>query len=235
MRISIFNSVRAKIIIAVVIMVSIPFGILQFANVLFVYSKLHVKTEYTTEALAHSIATNVLEFMQGVYDSSGLLARNEKIVNGEPEGQSILEDTIKRMPYYRLFYVQDINGKQTLRSSGQLADRSDRWWFKKIISDYEPFVSQAYISVNKNELVTSVFHPMYKEGKASGVFGADFTLETIQSAAGQYWNKDISFVVMDSKGSVLTSTDYIQGEYINYIDFTKRTVVLDKDNQYMLD
>ncbi len=235
MRISILNSVRAKIIIAVVIMVSIPFGMLQFANVLFIYDKLHAKTEYTTEALAHSIATNVSEFMQGVYDSSGLLARNEKIVNGEPEGQSILADTIKRMPYYRLFYVQDINGAQTLRSSGQLTNRSDRWWFKKITTDHEPFVSQAYVSVNNNELITSIFLPMYKEGKVSGVFGADFTLETIQNAAGLYWNKDITYVIMDSKGSVLTSTDYKQGEYINYIDYTKRTVVLDKNNKYKLD
>lgn len=235
MKISILNSVRARIIFAVVIMVSIPFGILQFANVLFIYDKLHAKTEYTTEALARSIATNVSEFMQGVYDSSALLSRNEKIINGEPEGQSILKDTIQRMPYYRLFYVQNMNGDQTLRSSGQLVNRSDRWWFKKIKSDQHPFVSQAYVSVNNNELVTSIFLPMYKEGKVSGVFGADFTLQTIQNAAGLYWSKDITFIIMDSMGSVLTSTDYKPGQYINYIDYTKRTVVLDKDKKYMLD
>lgn len=77
--------------------------------------------------------------------------------------------------------------------------------------------------MNNNELVTSIFLPLEKNNRIVGVFGADFTLNTVQSIANQYWNKNISFIVMDSKGSVLTSTDYKSGEYINYIDFTKRT------------
>lgn len=235
MKISFFNSVRVRIIIAVVIMVSVPFGILQLANVFLIYSKLESKTEYTTQALSHSIATNVSEFMQGVYDASELLARNEKIIDGESGGNLILRDAVERMPYFRLFYIQGMDGMQTLRSEGKLVNRSDRWWFKKIISDSQSFVSEAYVSVNNNELITSIFLPMYKENKISGVFGADFSLNTIQNAAGLYLNKDISFVVMDSKGSVLTGTDYKPGEYVNYIDYTKRTVVLDENGKFKLD
>lgn len=235
MKVKFFNSVRVRIIIAVAIMVSVPFGILQLVNMFLIYDKLQSKTEYTTEALSRSIATNVKEFMQGVYDTSQLLARDEKIINGENGGQLILEDAVKRMPYFRLFYVQGIDGMQTLRSGGKLVNRSDRWWFKKIIADQTPFVSEAYISVNNNELVTSIFLPIYKQNKMSGVFGADFSLETIQNATGQYWNRDISYILLDSKGSVLASTEHKPGEYVNYIDYTKRTVVLDKDNKPILD
>lgn len=235
MRNSVFNSIRVRSIIAVIVMISIPFGILQLTNMLLIYDKLQAKTEYTSEALARSIATNVREFMLGAYNSSELLAQNEKIVNGDQAGKLILEDAIKRMPFFRLFYVQGLDGRQTLRSSGELYNRSDRWWFKKITADKQPFICEAYVSVNNNELVTSIFLPMYKGRKMSGVFGADFSLDTIKSAAGQYWNKDISFIVLDSKGSVLTSTDLKPGEYINYLDFTKRTVVLDKNNNYVMD
>lgn len=234
MKISFFNSVRVRIIIAVIIMISIPFGILQVTNMLLIYDKLRHKTVYTTEALSRSIATNVSEFMTGAFSASELLAGNDKILSGDRSGQQILETAVKRMPYFRLFYVQRMDGMQTLRSSGALANRSDRWWFKKMISDQKPFVSDAYVSVNNNELVTSIFLPMFMNNKMSGVFGADFTLTTIQNAVGQYWNKDISYIVMDSKGSVLTSTDYKAGQYVNYIDYTKRSVVLDKNNHYVL-
>lgn len=235
MKISFFNSIKVRIIIAVIIMVSIPFIILQYVNVQLIYDKLQKKTDYTTQALSRSIATNVSEFMQGAYDTSYMLSRNNYIINNEKEGKSTLEEAVKTMPYFRLFYVQGMDGMQTMRSSGNLDNRSDRWWFKKIISDQNPFVSEAYVSVNNNELVTSIFLPLIKNNKMIGVFGADFTLNTIQEVANQYWDKDISYIVMDSKGTVLTSTDYKPGEYINYINFTKRKVVLDKNNRYILD
>lgn len=237
MKIRFFNSIKVRIIIAVIIMVSVPFVILQFVNMRLIYDKLHYKTTYTTQALSRSIATNVSEFMQGAYDASYMLSHNNNIINNDKEGKTILEDAVKTMPYFRLFYVQGMEGMQTLRSSGKLVNRSDRWWFKQIIADQKPFISEAYVSVNNNELVTSIFLPIEKDNKMIGVLGADFTLGTIQSVANQYGgkDKDISFIVMDSKGSVLTSTDYKPGEYINYVNFTKRTVVLDENKNYKLD
>lgn len=235
MKVPFFNSLRVRIIIAVVVLVSVPFAMLQMTNMFLIYNTLESKTEYTTVALAHSIATNVEEFMQGVYDSSALLARNDLIVSGHKDGQVHLEDAIKLMPYFQLIYVQGTDGQQTLRSSGKLANRSDRWWFKRMMARPSPFVSEAYVSVNNNELVTSVFWPMYQGQKLTGVLGADFSLETIQEAVGQYWNDQISFIVMDSQGSVLAGTDYKPGEYINYIDYTKRTVVMDENNHFKLD
>lgn len=235
MNIQFFNSIKVRIIIAVIVMVSVPFAIMQSVNMALIYNKLQRKTEYTTQALSRSIATNVKEFVQGTYDTSYMLAHNNYILDNKKEGKAILKEAIKTMPYFRLFYVQGMDGMQTMRSSGKLVNRSDRWWFKKITANHEPFASEAYISVNNNELVTSVFLPMIKNNKMVGVLGADFTLDTIRKIANQYWDKDISYIVMDSKGNVLTSTNYKPGEYINYIDFTKRKVVLDKNKHYKLD
>ncbi len=235
MKIKFLNSVRVRLVIAIITMVSIPFAILQVANVLLIYDKLQTKTEYTTEALAHSIATNLQEFMQGVFDSSSLLAQNSEVVGGTPEGQAILQNAITQMPYYKLIYGQGMDGMQTIRTSGELVNRSDRWWFKRMVQDPSPFVSEAYVSVNNNELVSSIFLPMYSGSDCTGIFGADFTLNTIQQAATPYLNSDISFLILDSRGSVLAGTDYQSGEYINYIDYTKRTVMLDENGNYRLD
>lgn len=234
-KIPFFSSVRVRLVLAVVFMVAIPFAILQIANVFLIYNKLHVKTAYTTKALSHSIATNLTEFMQGVFDCAGLLAQNESVGEGGPAGQALLEDIVKRMPYFDLIYVQGMNGMQTIRSSGKLMNRSDRWWFKRMAADPTPFVSEAYISVNQNELVASVFQPMVSDGSLSGILGADFTLDTIQDAMALYLNEDISFIVLDSKGSVLAGTGLITGEYVNYVDYTKRTVLLSGDGKYILD
>ncbi len=235
MKISFFNSIKVRIIIAVIIMVSVPFAILQYVNIFLIYNQLHIKTTYTTKALSKSIATNVSEFMQGAYNASNMISQNNDIINNKKEGKSTLELAVKTMPYFRLFYVQRMDGMQTMRSSGSLENRSDRWWFKKVIKEQDSFVSEAYLSVNNNELVTSIFLPLIKENRMVGVLGTDFTLATIQSIASQYFDKDITFMVMDSKGNVLTSTDKKNGEYINYIDFTKRIVQLDKFGNYKLD
>jgi signal transduction histidine kinase len=235
MKISFFNSIRVRIILAIIVLISIPFAILQLSNTTLIYGKLKNKTIYTTEALSRSIATNVTEFIGGAYHASELLATNDQVMKGSVEGKQVLEDSTERMPYFKLFYVQGLDGMQTIRSGGELANRSDRWWFRKMLNQPDGFVSDAYISVNKNELVSSIFLPMYSDGTLSGVFGADLSLESIQQATGQYWDKDIYYMVLDSKGSVLTSTDYRPGEYINYIECTKRTVVLDKNNNYILD
>ncbi len=229
------NSIRVRIIITVILLISIPFAVLQLSNMLLVYNKLKEKTVYTTEALSVSIATNVSEYVEGAYHQSLLLSQDKNIIKGTKEGEKTLVHAVSQFPYFTHLYMQDLTGMQTIRSSGTLANRSDRWWFKKMIDHPEGFVSEAYISVNKNVLTTSIFLPMYEEEKFVGIYGADLTLKQIQSNTSKYWNKDISYLVLDSKGTVLTSSDIQPGEYINYIERTKRTVVLDKNGNFELD
>lgn len=235
MKIKFLNSIRVRIIVTVILLITIPFGILQFSNVILVYQKLKDKTVYTTEALSVSIATNVLEYIRGAYNESLLLSQDLNIINGTQDGKAVLERAVEQFPYFMLLYMQDMSGQQTIRSEGQLSNRADRWWFRKMLETPQGFVSEAYISVNEHLLVTSIFLPLFREDQMVGVYGADLTLTTIQDAIGQYWNDDISFLVLDSKGTVLTSSDVQEGEYINFIERTKRSVLLDENGQYQLD
>lgn len=42
--------------------------------------------------------------------------------------------------------MQDVKGMQTAKTSGELGDRSNRWWFKKLLEEREPYVSKSYYS-----------------------------------------------------------------------------------------
>lgn len=235
MKVRFFSSIRFRIMLVVIVMISIPFAVQQGANLLLIYGQLQQKTGYTTEALAKSIATNVSAFMEGAWHASELLAEDPRVTGGTEEGRRALVEARQRMPQFLLFYAQGADGMQTIRSSGELANRSDRWWFRRMLEKPEGFVSEAYISVFNNELVSSIFLPLRMPDGSTGVFGADFTLETIRQATGQYWEDDISYLVLDDKGNVLTGSDSRPGEYINYIDYTRRTVQLDSHMRYTLD
>ncbi|HOO28119.1 MAG TPA: PDC sensor domain-containing protein, partial [Lachnospiraceae bacterium] len=209
---------------------------LQLANTSVLYKQLHKKTVYTTEALALSISTYVSSYIESVYNESLLIFRKRDVLSGNKEGQMILEDAVSQFSGLSLIYVQDLDGMQTIRSNGKLANRSDRWWYLKMMEDPSDFVSDAYLSVYNNELVTSIFLPMYDEqDKMIGIYGADLTLNPVRNAIGQYWDKDISYIIMDSKGTVLAGSDYEQQEFINYMDQTKQTIVLNENGEFSLD
>ncbi len=235
MKVRFFSSIRFRIMLVVIVMISIPFAVQQGANLLLIYGQLQQKTGYTTEALAKSIATNVSSFMEGAWYAAELLADDPRVAGGTAAGGAVLIESRRRMPHFLLFYAQGADGMQTIRSSGKLANRSDRWWFRRMMAQPEGFVSEAYISVFNNELVSSIFLPLRMPDGSMGVFGADFTLETIRQATGQYWEDDISYLVLDDKGNALAGSDNRPGEYINYIDYTRRTVQLDSHMRYALD
>ena len=108
MKIKFFNSIRVRIILTVILLISIPFGILQVSNLVLVYQKLEDKTVYTTEALSMSIATNMQEFIYGAYYQSLLLSENENIINGTGTGKTMLERVVKQSPYFMLIYILNI-------------------------------------------------------------------------------------------------------------------------------
>lgn len=94
----------------------------------------------------------------------------------------VLKNAIKRYPFIELFYIQDMNGDQTSRSSGTLSNRKNRWWFSRIEKNPKPFISESYYSVSTNMPCTSVFFPIYNEdNQLQGIFGSDIMLEELQN------------------------------------------------------
>lgn len=178
--------------------------------------EIYAQNQDTSKLMAGEIQT----FLDGAYSVTKELAVNPSILTMDTKTQTpILEGCVSRNPYLELLYIQGTDGMQTGRSSGELADRSTRWWFTQTMEEQKDFVSKSYYSVNTGMPCTSIFFPMYNNDKMIGVFAVDIKLDYLQGIIEEYShveNGQISFVI-DGEGVVVAHPDSTQiEEQYNY-------------------
>ncbi len=181
--------------------------------------------------VSHLLADQIASFMDGAYSVNQALAENPSILTMDTEIQTpILAQCVANNSYLESIYIQGTDGMQTGRSSGELADRSTRWWFTQTMSDKVPFISKSYYSVATGATCTSIFFPMYLDGEMIGVYATDMKLDFLQNLIGEYSDESdgrISFVI-DGEGAVVAHPDIAQIEELyNYRDLTKTVSVKD--------
>lgn len=198
-------------------------------------SEIYGRSQDKSQLVAGDIAT----FLDGAYGVTEELSVNPSILTMETDTQTpILEDCVKRNPYLELLYIQGKDGMQTGRSSGELADRSTRWWFIQTMEEQKPFVSKSYYSVNTGMPCASIFFPMYQKSELVGIFAVDLKLDYLQSLIEEFSDVEhgeYSFVI-DGEGVVVAHPDSIQIEELyNYKLLTKTVSSKDEAGQPMVD
>jgi len=182
--------------------------------------------------MAESLAANIGQFMQNAYNLNAQLAVNGDMIGNDGEKQkSILEDTVKRYPFFQLLASHNMNGDQTARSSGVLANRADRWWFKKFMVEKKSYITKSYYSIAGNMAVTTAVNGMYSGDKLVGVMMADIETSTLQQMVEKYNFGTGSYAyLLDGDGVVVAHPDKGQvAELYNYK--TQKKIILKKDNQ----
>lgn len=185
------------------------------------------------------VSGDIATFLDGAYGVTEELSVNPSILTMETEVQTpILEDCVKRNPYLELLYIQGKDGMQTGRSSGELADRSARWWFIQTMEEQKPFVSKSYYSVNTGMPCASIFFPMYQKSELVGIFAVDLKLDYLQSLIEEFSDVEhgeYSFVI-DGEGVVVAHPDSVQIEELyNYKLLTKTVSSKDENGQPLVD
>ena len=219
--------------------------ICALATALVVVILLIVTTSYEKDIYAKNedisslLSDQIASFMDGAYRLNQALAENPSVLTMDTEIQTpILEQCVANNSYLDLLYIQGTDGMQTGRSSGELADRSTRWWFTQTMSDKVPFISKSYYSVATGATCTSIFFPMYQNDEMIGVYAADLKLDSLQNLMGEYSDEDdgrISFVI-DGEGAVVAHPDIVQIEELyNYRDLTKTVSVKDSAGNSVTD
>ncbi|NMA85522.1 MAG: methyl-accepting chemotaxis protein [Epulopiscium sp.] len=233
------KSIRKKLILIMLLIVLVPFVVLNLSNYYSIsngYQQTIVSSHLT---LAKSLSANVTSFMTNYYKLTEEIANSNDIKNFDHFNQkNVLVDSANRNPDISLYYVQGVDGKQTARSSGELGDRSQRWWFKKIISDEKPFVSESYFTLSENIPVTSIFIPLYNQQKQFiGVMGTDLKLDALQDIVEDLSSEDgIIAYVIDSKGVVIAHPNKEQVlEQYNYLNSNKTLLMRDEKGNVVLD
>jgi methyl-accepting chemotaxis protein len=221
-----------------VLLVIIPF---IFSNVLgyyFISKDFKKKIESTEIDMANAVADNVSAFIDKAYSITEQLANNNDIIGFDPNKQKeVLLNTIKRHEYFDLLYIQGTDGMQTAKTKGTLGDRSNRWWFKKIMADKKPFVSKSYYSLTGNVAVTSIILPIYNGSNLVGVMGADLKLDSLQDIVEKYSDgKDKYIYIIDGEGVVIAHPDKSQvSELYNYKTLKKTVLVKDSNGNVLKD
>lgn len=188
---------------------------------------------------AQLIARDISSFMDGAYNLTEELSKEPSIITMNTDVQTtLLSDCVSRNEYLELLYIQDTTGMQTARSSGTLADRSNRWWFKQIMSDKKSFISKSYYSASTNMPCSSIFFPMYDNDNLVGIFGADIKLDYLQNMIEQISNPKIdeySFII-DGEGVVVAHPDNTKIEELyNYSTETRQVSKKDSSGNVIKD
>ena len=118
---------------------------------------------------------------------------------------------------------------QTARSSGACQDRSQRWWFTKLLDEKNAYVSKSYYSATDKVPVTSIVFPIYSQldpNEMTGVLGTDLNLLKLQEIVEAYNTEDTYSMIIDSEGVVVAHPmENEVSEMYNYQNATKTLLV----------
>ncbi|WP_343767788.1 methyl-accepting chemotaxis protein [Clostridium malenominatum] len=177
------------------------------------------------KTLSNTIANGVTDYMTKAYVLTEELISNHYVRQMDGKMQDIaVKDTMKRNPYFDLFCIQDMKGDQTARTTGKLANRADRWWFKQSVEMKKPFVSKSYLTVNDDsDAINSIIFPIFDvENKMVGVMDADLKLDELQKMVEKYSTESVYAYVIDGEGAVIAHPEQNQVQEIyNYKNLTK--------------
>ncbi len=185
------------------------------------------------------ISQSVESFMSKAYSITEELACSDAIITMNHDIQTpIVEGTAERNDYFELIYIQDMNGDQTARSSGELGNRANRWWFIQMLEQNEPFVSKSYYSVNTNMTCASIFFPLVENNQTIGILATDIKLATLQSLVEEFSDTEsgkISYII-DGEGNVVAHPESVYYEELyNYKTLTRTVTQKDENGNTLYD
>lgn len=232
------KSIRQKLIFYTLILVVLPFAISTIANSIYMRQSYEKELENNNSMLANSIADQVTAFIQEGYALTEQIAINDEVRSFKPDQQKkVLLNSYDRHPYFDLLYIQGVDGMQTARTTGELGDRSNRWWFIKTMEELNSFVSKSYYTLATNTPVTTISMPMYDDNdNVIGVMAADIKLTELQNRVQKYSEGSRYAFIIDGEGVVVAHPDTIQvSELYNYKTMKKTVLKMDASGAVVLD
>lgn len=132
-----------------------------------------------------------------------------------------------------LIIQRNSDGLQTARVRGIPGVRPQRWWFRQMIKEHEPFISPSFYSfstdIQNPSTAVGLFFPVYKDGAMAAVMAALLRIDEIKARAGWYYRGDERFIyLLDHTGTVIVHPEAQQEkEHYNYLTGQKALVARD--------
>jgi methyl-accepting chemotaxis protein len=232
------KSIRHQLTTFTLMLVVSSFLILSISNSIYLNLTYQKELEQNNDLLASTLADQVTAFIDKGYSITEQITLNNDVKGFVPSSQQqVLLNVINKHPYFDLLYIQGADGMQTAKSTGELGDRSNRWWFIKAKDEQSSFVSKSYFSLTGNVPVTTIAMPIYNQSNSFvGVMGADIKLDMLQSIVEEYALGSRYAFIVDGEGVVIAHPDSAQvSELYNYKTMKKTLLKKDADGNPVKD
>jgi len=196
------------------------------------------KMQQNNAVMAESLGSNITQFMQNSYNVTTLIAKYPDLatVDAAKQGQ-LLVDTGIHYPFFQLLAVLDLRGNQTARSSGPLANRAERFWFKKFLAEKDPYITKTYYSLTSESPITTIVHGVYTDNKLVSILMVDIEVKKLQDMVDGYNSGAGSYAyLLDGTGGVIAHPDRAQvTDMYNYKTMKKSVLVRDVSGKIIRD
>lgn len=170
------------------------------------YKETTIQSNLTAARLIGNEVKDVLDSSQGLVEALAN-APAAKALDAAAVKDMIIAAQ-KANPHFELIFVMDSTGMQFARTSGALANRGDRQYFKEAIKG-STFFTDTYISAFTNAPTVTVAAPIRNNaGAVIGVFAADISLKTVWEIADRTQFGKTGYVdIVDNKGTIIAHPD----------------------------
>lgn len=203
-------SLKTKLIIMFVLFAFIPAAVGGAISVYLNIQSMKQATIQSNRNTAEQIAKHIEVMMEDSKNLVEALAAGPTAQSMDGEMvRSMIVATQKKNPQFELIYVMDATGMQIARTSGNLANRADRAYFKEAIKG-PTYFTDVYISSFTNAPTVTISTPIKNlNGAIVGVMAADISLKALWDVTDNIRIGQTGYVeVVDGKGSVIAYPDH---------------------------
>lgn len=164
--------------------------------------------ERENSVIVQGLQSTISEKMLSVESAMNILASTNYLQSMNPkELEHILLETVEGNNVISQIYIMDLTGMQIYKTSGELADRSDRDYFQKALTGKANY-SEVLISGSTGLPIIVRALPIYRDNEIVGVLGASIELSFVSQMLQNIDMDEESYAyIVDKLGVVLAHPD----------------------------
>ena len=174
------NSIRARLLVVMVLLVTLSLGILSVINYLKSKEILMREIEATMSEKSGDKAGEISAWFAERQAELKVIARSPVVIAGNEDAIiAYLNEEIKKNPVYNNFLYFDVNGNAVAANRAR-SSVGDRDYVKQVVAGGKAsFVNDPYVARTTGKTVTTVSAPILRDGKIVGGIGGSVELDTV--------------------------------------------------------
>ena len=184
------NSIKAKILMLLLISISCSFFVLGFYNTTNEYNSKFNLVKQKELNLSKQTSKFINSYLQSKIDIVNAVKNNMPLTELNINNNEIIKTLLlaKDAGKFADLYIGFESTGDFLMADGSYLgvskdnfDARSRPWYKQALKDKKAGVTAPYVDISTKKLVVTVFSPFIKDDKILGVIGSDIFLDTVVS------------------------------------------------------